>query len=353
MNQHRPIFRFRTVALAPPRPRYGTTVSGMTFYEEQLETGIYEGLTVAVDAFNASSGNALLLEVGARKGRKPVRTFIEGVSGLIQRRDPSSDSDTLTPTTFSNSEHRAIKIFRSAPFNLRRQDWVDMGLDSEEGTRLFGIQFGQLQVLDYLQAVASALVGAITAIGATAILDITGETVKTANFDALNRASFKLGDFRSALRTIVAHSKFYQDLIGKALTDQVIAFQVGNTTIRDGSILSLGLQQVMTDVDSLVNLNGSATDTYNTLLLVAGAGRVKTGPSGSQVSPVVGTATAAPANQLTRLSIEYEYEIEIKGVSYKAASGDNPNNAALATASNWELVGANVKQGPGVKLVHQ
>lgn len=334
---------FRTLS-----PRGGTTASGMTFYEEQFETGVWLGLTQFIDAFNGASANTIVLDAGARKGRHPSSTVIDDVSGLIQRRNPSG-TGTLTPTTFGNSEHKAIKIFRSAPLNLTSQDWVDMGLDTEDGTRLFGEQFGQAQAQDYLNTVLAALVGAITAVGANAILDITGETTKVLTFDALNRGLFKLGDRRQAVRALVAHSKPMRDLIGTAFSSQAIAFQVGNTVIANGGIPSFGLQQVMTDAAPLVNLNGSATDTYNVLGLVPLAARVRTGPSRQQVSPITGTAAAAPENQMTRLSIEYEFEIEVKGVSYTNA-GDNPTDASLASSGNWTLIASGEKLGPGVLI---
>lgn len=332
-------------------PRGGTTAGGMTFYEEQFESGRWEGLTQFIDAFNGASQNTIMLSAGARKGRKPTSTFIDDVSGLIQRRDPSG-TGTLTPKTFGNSEHASIKLFRGAPMNITFQEWVDMGLSTEEGTRLYGVQFGEAQAQDFLNSALSALVGAITAIGADAILDITGESTKTANFDALNRLLFKLGDRRQAVRALFAHSKAFRDLIGTAFSNQAVAFQVGNTTIANGAIPSFGLQQVMSDADPLVNLNGSLTDTYNTLALVAGAASVKTGPVRNQSGPILGSASAAPENQMFRLSIEYEFEITIKGVSYTSGTM-NPNNATLATAGSWTLVSSDRKLGPGVKLVHQ
>jgi hypothetical protein len=334
-----------------PGPRGGTTAGGMVFYEEQFETGQWAGLTQFLDAFNGASGGTIMLEAGARKGRRPVETVMDDVLGIVQRRNPSG-TGTLTPKTFGDSEHAAIKIFRSAPMNLTRQDWVDKGLGDETGTRLFGEQVGAAQAQDYLNTVIAALVGAVTAVGASAIHNITGETVKTMNFGSMNTGLFKIGDRRQSLRSFVAHSKVMGDLVGTAFSSQVIAFQVGNTTIANGGIPSFGLQQIMTDASPLVNLNGSATDTYNTLALIPGAATVKTGPSGQQVAPITGTETAAPENIKTRLTLEWEYEIKIRGVSF-TGSGDNPNNAALADAANWTLIASDNKLGPGVLFISQ
>lgn len=337
--------------LSTLRPRGGTTAGGMIFYESMFETGQWEGLTQFIDGFNGASGNTIILEAGARKGRRPVETVMDDVAGLIQRRDPSGNG-TLTPKEFADSEHASIKIFRAAPMNLTAQEWDDKGLDSETGTRLFGQQFGAAQAQDYFNTVLAALVGAISAVGASAIHNITGETLKTFNYPSFNTGLFKLGDRRQSARALIAHSKVMSDFVGQAFANQSIAFQVGNTVILNGGIPSFGLQQVVTDAPPLVNLNGSLTDTYNSLGLVAGAARVKTGSSRQQIAPIVGTATAAPENQKTRLSIEYEFEITIKGVSY-TGSTTNPNNATLADPANWTLVQGDQKLGPGILFVTQ
>lgn len=329
----------------------GTTVSGMTFYESQFETGVWLGLTQYIDAFNAASGGAILLEPGARKGRKPVQTIVSDVSGLIQSRAPSGTS-TKTPTTFSNAEHRAIKLFRTAPMEIARQDWIDMGLSTAEGTRLFGEQFGAAQAQDYLNAAISALVGSITAVGTTAVLDIQAESPNTPTFGALNRTLGKLGDRRSAVRTLVAHSVSMQNLIGTAFSSQQIAFQVGPTTITNGMVPAMGLREVTTDSSALYDAGTSAStdDTYYTLALVPGAVVIRTGPQNQLFSPITGASGATPENQRWLLSVEYEFEIAVKGVSYKSASTDNPNNAALATSTNWTMFVTDRKLGPGALL---
>ncbi len=328
-----------------------TSVSGMTFYEDQFSTGNYLGTTTNADAFNGASAGAITLTPGARKGRLPKSTFLTTMAGLIQARNPDDASGTLTPVKSSNAEKTDVKLFRVAIMDMYRQDWVDAGLDTESGTRNFGQQFAELQLLDYLSAVAAAVIGATTAIGATAKLDITGETVKTLTYDALNRGLFKLGDARPNAKAVISHSKPISDLIGTAFSSQQIAFQVGGVTIANGMIPTFGLQQVMSDVGPLVNLNGSATDTYNVLGLVAGAAMLKTGDTYTTLAPVTGTATAAPMNAMVRLRIDYEFELSIRGVSYTGAA--KPNDAALATAGNWTLVGADRKQGPGVLIITQ
>jgi hypothetical protein len=332
----------------------GTTAGGLTFYDEQFETGVWLGLTQFLDAFNAASAGTISLTSGARKGRKPVEAFWDDIAGLVQRRAPSGTS-TLTPGAFADSEHRSIKLFRSAPVTMTRQAFIDRGMDTAEGTRLYGQQLGQAQAQNYLNTAISALVGGITAVGSTAISDLSTSPAGSATLThgALNTALGKFGDQRSALRAMVVPSVPLTGLIGQAFSQQVIAFQVGGTTIANGMIPTLGLRTINTDSSALEeaessSLGSTAATNYNTLLLAPGAIQVKTGLSNSAFGFITGDGSTTSENQKWLLSTEWEFEITLKGVSYKSGSDDNPTDAQLAAGSNWELVASDRKLGPGV-----
>lgn len=329
-----------------------TTVSGLTFYEDEFETGMYQGLTQAVDGFNASSGGAIQLTVGARKGRAPKHTFFRSPSGLIQRRDPTS-TGTLAPVVMGNAEKSTIKIFSAAPMHWRSQDWEDQGMSDAMGSNLFGIAYGEALAEQYMNSAVAALIGAISEIGATAIEDVSG--TGTLDYGVLNSAMWKMGDRKAALRTMVAYSAPLRDLMGQMFTSQQVAFQLGQTTIYNGSpVASLGLQVVNTDAPPLF-VNNTGTDHYWTLALREGAVKLKTGPTRTVFGLVTGTVGATPENQTWLLSVEYSFELEVEGVSYTGGSVSvNPNDAALADAANWtDVTGGSVKHGPGIAIKSQ
>lgn len=324
-----------------------TTAGGLIFYEEQFETGLWQGFTQFTDAFNDASANALILGDGARKGRRPKEAYLDEIQGLIQRRDPSGNGN-LTVASFGDHEQASIKIFRSAPLKLTRQDWIDKGLATETGTRIFGEQFGRGQARDYLNTALAGLVGAIGSIGASAVLDVTATS--TMDFPTLNLGLGKFGDARQAIRAMVSYSKVLTDLLGQGLTSQTIAFQVGQTTIYNGAIPAMGLKEIVSDAPPLFVDNTDPTpDNYYTLLLVPQAVKVSTGPSNQVFAFVTGDGNTTPENHKYLLTIEYEYEIKVKGVSYTGAA-DNPTNAQLATAANWTMVATDRKLGPGVLI---
>lgn len=328
-----------------------TTVSGLTFYEEQFETGLYQGLTQAVNAFNGASGGAMILTSGAAKGRLPVETFFQAQAGLVQARNPSGTSN-LTPTKFQNAEHGSVKVFDSAPMVFSAQDWEDSGLSQEVSSYLFGVNYGENMAIRMVNSGIAALVGALLELGAVATHDVSA----TGAFDygVLSRGLGKFGDRRQALRTLVAHSIPLTDLAGQAFTSQQVAFQLGTTTIYNGGMPSLGLGVVNTDSASLL-IDNSNVDFYRTLALVPGALMIKTGPSRQVFSFVPGTAAATPENQTWLLSVESSFEIKVKGVSFGGSA--LPNDAALALAANWDDVtsaaGGDVKNGPGVMIISQ
>ena len=47
---------------------------------------------------------------------------------------------------------------------------------------------------------------------------------------------------------------------------------------------------------------------------------------------------------------EGEFMLNVKGFSWKTASGTNPTEANVGTAANWELKASDVKSGAGVLL---
>lgn len=325
------------------------TASGLTFYDQHFETGVLQALTEITDIFNTSSGGALLLDAGAERGRNPKRTFFHSREDLIQTRDPSG-SGSLVPRKLVNAEKGTVKRFYAAPLTFTRQDWIDQGMSEETGSRLFGAQFGQNLAIEYVNAAIAAAVGAIGAIGATAVHDQDGSALSHA---ILNTGLFKFGDRRQSLRTLVASSTPLLSLSNAPMTSQPIAYQVGGATIFNGSIATFGLPVVNVDSPSLwIDNPDPDPDNYWTLALVGGAVQVREGPLATAFSFLPGTASSTPENMSWLLSLEAEYEIEVRGVSWTGAS--NPSIAALADPSNWTQVtaasGVDAKAGPGVAI---
>lgn len=321
------------------------SASGLTFYDEQFELGLTQGLSTNFALFNANSGGAIVLAGGAKKGLVPKHTYFKHVAGLIQQRDPQGVG-ALTPSLAINAERSTIKMFFAAPLDFRSQDWEDLGMDEQTGTRLFGVSFGEALAEMYVKSAISAALGAIQAIGAGALHDVSA-TAKL-DFGVLNVALGLFGDRRPALQTMVGHSAVYTDLNDQLFTSQQIAAQIGSTAIYNGGMPTLGMRPIQTDAAPLL-VSGSP-DKYWTLALQAGGIQIKAGPTRRVFSYVPGDASSTPENQLWRISVEGSYELDILGVTWTGAA--KPNDAALATPGNWNHTGGDnpVKHGPGVLI---
>ncbi len=337
-----------------------TSVSGLTFFDEDFEDGAYQGLTQFIDGFNANSGGAIVLTAGAEKGRTTSSTFFQRHQP-IQRRDPSADGD-LTPTRFSNVETKRTKLFYSAPTDWNSQDWEDQGLGDATGTRLFGISYGEDLGQNMINSALAALIGAIGSVdnasGVVAIRDvgdISGATPVLLDYGQINQAKGLMGDKRGVLNTLVSYSQPLVDLDDQAFTSQQIAFRLGGTNFFPGGI-NLGLLVVNTDALPLFNdVTTTNGDTYNTLLLPPGAITMRTGPTRQSLNPVVGSRALTPANMQWRMLIETSVEIEVMGASFTLAfptATGGPTDAQLATLANWTPVtDDDVKNGPGILLI--
>jgi len=323
------------------------TAGLLKYYPTLVETSIYEGLTQFTDGFNAASGGAIRLEDGANPGRRTVSDYYEEIDP-VQDRDPTEDSATLTPSKFSNAQKSTIKKFHAAPVEYTRQEWVDRKMVGEDAQRLYGLAYGQRLAQIYLNTAVAALVGAIPSATTVAANTVHDGTAAVFGYDVLNEAMILLGDNDSLASTLVSRSKPIRNLAGAAYDSSQIAFQFGSTVIRGGALPMVGMQLVKSDIPALRNTSPDP-DEYDTLVLFPGAVTIKMGPSTSSLDKMPGAPGAVPHNMTWLLNTESEFEIEIKGVSWKAASVDNPSDAVLSTPANWEEASDdNALKGPGI-----
>lgn len=332
------------------------TAGDLLFYPTQIETAIYERISQVITGFNAASGGAILLQDGAEKGRRTVSDYYENIDP-IQARDPSSGSATLTAAKFSNAQKSTIKLFDAAPVEWRRQEWIDRGMNNREGQRLYGLAYGDRLAQRLINSAVAALVGAIPSATTTAARTVHDGTASTFSYDVLNTALILLGDRGGEASSLVIRTKPMRNLAGDAYTSQQIAFQFGTTVIRGGALPFPGLEPVHSDFPALLD-TVPIPDEYTTLALFQGAVTIKFGPSVTSLDKVPGVLTAGsvvlPANMLWVMNTESEYELEVKNVSYKAASVDNPSDAVLADPANWEnATGDDEKRGPGIAIITQ
>lgn len=324
------------------------TPSGLNLYNDQFSSGAYEGIAQQVDLFENRSGNALRIVRRSQRGRKTETDFFTNVQ-MVGRRDPTSNG-VVTPTVFTDATHIKIKLYRQVRHDWYWQDFVDKGLDTAEGQRLAGVQFGIQKAQDYLNTALSAVVGALLAVGANITHDITGEDTKTLNHPSINRGYAKLGDQSARIVTLIMHSVPYFDLIGDTIVNR--EFAGGAMAIGEGRTVTGGRVPIMTDAAPLV-VTADTPDSYYSLGLVENAVVVEESEDEIRDLGIVrGDNAEAPANIKVRLSIDYAITLNMRGVSYTGATL-NPDAATLATAANWTQKVSSHKLGPGVIIKSQ
>ena len=143
------------------------------------------------------------------------------------------------------------------------------------------------------------------------------------------------------------HSKVYYDLLKDQISDAV--YRANGVSIMQGTAATLGRPVMITDSASLVQTDGvsSGVDAYSTLALCPGAADV----SSSEPPTVVTDLVTGLENIVYRFQGEGAYNLRLRGCEWDIANGGAPpNDAALATATNWDTVVADNKLLPGAIL---
>jgi hypothetical protein len=322
--------------------------SDMVIYQEEFQTGIVESVTQFLGVFNEASRGAIVLVPRALKGHYSKAAFFKDVAGLVTRRDITSTS-AVTALALTQDEQISVKLNRKIGPVAQTLDAIKKaGLTEADASRAFGQLAGQRKMKDMLNSALIAVETAIQAVTANN-LDITGESTKTASTSALQRTAAKFGDAAQEIVCWVAHSKPHNDIIAGLMAANVTGLS-DIVTIQGAIPAYLGRPGVVTDSPALTDANGSATDTYNTLGLVAGAVRVEESEDETFFTDIVGGA-----ENLYRLwQAEYAFNVSVKGHKWDVTNGGiNPADAALGTTTNWDKVASDDKLCAGVRLVTQ
>lgn len=330
------------------------TTSGLTAYNEDIRTAQVLTLLGNFDVWNESSAGSLILDPsGWVPGRRATTRQMGRISGLIQRRDPTSTAD-IAPSTLADSSHGRVQLYRAAVVDYSDQDFIDLRLNEGAGRMTIAENWTEDTMVDYLQAAVSALLGAIQSFSGNAgISDVS--TTDTLTYPVLNTALGLLGDARNTGVSIIMRGYSMTNLIGTAYSDANIAFNLGsdtsNVAIYGGMAQTLGLRPIVSDLNELF-IDNTGTDHYWHLVLRPNAVTIMPGAINTLFAPVVGGTAGTPQTFVTRWASNSEFMLGIRGVSYTGV-GNNPDNAALANPASWTPVRDDVRSGPGIIIKTQ
>lgn len=320
--------------------------SDFKIYQAEFQTGEYESIVQNVNVFNGASNDAISLEARSVKGEYEKKAFFDLNSSLVSRRDLTSTS-ALTDQALTQGEIVDVKLARKWHTAQSLNSWRKIAETPEELSYLVGLMAGEAKAKAMVNA---ALIAAQAGIDnqSTAKYDATGETTKTMTHAHLASGLAKFGDQASRIVCWVMHSKVYFDLIKQSISDKIT--NVADVTIYQGTAATLGRPTIVTDDSALWNLNGSATDTYNTLGLVRMGVRVNE----SEIQDVAAEVVTGGEQLYGRIQGEFSINVGLAGFTWDVTNGGaNPNDATLGTGSNWDLEVSSVKNAAGIEVLTQ
>lgn len=327
------------------------TYSGVKIYDDQIYGGLVETLIQNTEAFNAQSRGCIRMSTNQKPGHFDYEAFFKNTSGLINRRDIAAVT-AVTDNSLSQDEHIRVKLNRRiGPVAQTLDSFRKIG--SQAGVNslsfLIGTQIAKAQMAgwlnDALLAARSHLVTATDGSSNTVFEDDTSATVASGGLvDALS----KFGDAAERIGLWVMHSKVYFDLVKDQMTNYKMD-SVAGALFADPSPRTFNRPVLVTDSSSLVVADGvgAGVDAYYTLGLTSGA----IGIEQTEEQLIHAELITGLENIVVRLQGEYAWNLGLKGAKWDVTNGGlNPDNTALGTATNWDVVMADRRDFAGVCL---
>ena len=308
-----------------------TVNSNMAIYDDEYIASYVETLQQVTDVFNGGSNNGLRLITEARKGDfSTMGLFTDMVH--VGRRDPNDVANKVA-SRLNMAEETSPKLYRSFMIDTTRQAFRSIQKDLGLFSAVAGEQVAKQQAAAWLN---TAILYARASIGGvpTAVLNLGAGVAFDTN--AIFDGRQLMGDQASRLACIVMHSKMATQLIKSQYADK--QFNAAGATIVPASPETGNMPVVVTDSTALVDTTG-ATPRYIALMAVENGIRVEE----SEDQDVVTDVVTGQGNIIQRVQGEFAMNPGVTGMSYKKATGENPDDATLAVSTNYDQIRTDVK----------
>jgi hypothetical protein len=315
-------------------------LSDLAVFSEYTYDSLIEVIAQQIDLFNAASGGTIVLRTAAHQGDFSDRAFWARVQGLVRRRN-AYGSGAVAEKSLEHLIDTMVKVAAGTPpvrIDPGQFRWIQQ--NPEEGGALFGQQLAEDTMADMLNTGLMAYVAALTG-EADVYEDVSaGDTT----FQTLLGGASKFGDRSNDLRAWAMHSKSLFDIFGVALANTNALFNFGTVNVRQDGF---GRPFIVTDSPSLINVTPDPDKHYIAGLTTAAIVIEMNDDFDQNVDTDNGDE-----NIIRTIQAEWSYSMGIKGYSWdKTTGGKSPNDAALATANNWDRVSTSHKDTAGVLLL--
>lgn len=318
-------------------------LSDLQVFSEYVYSSLSEVIAQQIELFNAATQGGIILKAAANQGDfSDVATWAK-VAGLVRRRN-AYGSGAVAAKELEHLLDTMVKIAAGTPpVNIPPSMFTWIQANPQEGGAVIGQQLAGDMLGDMLNTALMCYVAALT--GETEVVYDYSAT-GTPTLPVLLSGSAKFGDRADALRCWVMHSKSLFDIFGTSLANTAALFSFGTVNVRQDGF---GRPFVVSDSPSLVNATPNP-DVYRIAGLVAGAIMVE---QNNDFDDNLETANGDENIQRT-YQAEWTYNMGIKGYAWdKTSGGKSPNDAALATANNWDRFATSHKDTAGVLILAQ
>lgn len=323
-----------------------TALTDVKLYNEQIRNAYAERVAKAINGFFEKARGAFLIRDAAVPGEYLKSSFWKMPSGLVSRRVSAGTGSTATatPITMSQGENVAVKLQRKiGPLEVPRAVLRGIASSIEELQMVVGEMAADSVVEKMVDDALLSLVAALNR--APYLADRTGKTDSQLNAEALAAGLAVMGDRSGDIVCWVMHSKPFFDLINKntqpALVGDLI---VEGVTLYGAQPATFGRPALVIDAASL--LLDQTTDHYRTLGLTAGAVELV---ADTQLADIVHVTKVGSENITEVFQGERDWALRLKGFAWDVSNGAaNPDDTALATATNWDAASSSAKDRAGV-----
>lgn len=314
-------------------------LSDFVVYDTEIQTSTIETLEQMTNAFNEASGGALVLSADLARGDFTKKTFFNSLASTKRRVNRYAANTAVASTALSQGETGGVKVaggFGPVDFEESALTWI--GEDAASAIVAIGSDFANELLKDQLNTAIAAGVAAISnANGGALANDVSATSGLTQS--ALNGSHAKFGDASQRLTTMVMDGAASHKLIDNALLNGEQLFEANNVTV----INILNKRIVVTDAPALYE--AGTPNKSKVLSLTQGAITVK----GTKDIQSLMERKGGGERIATTWQSDYTFIVEIKGYKWDEVSGGkSPDDAALATGTNWDLAYSDVKNTAGV-----
>ena len=298
----------------------------MQVYDTEIYTTTIELLGQKLEAFNAASGGAIVLNTNAWRGNYTKEAFFQSIAGAQRRVDRNAAIGAATPTQLSQGEFAGVKVAGGfGPITFEPAQLTYLQENPETAIMAISEGFSDALLADQLNTAVGAAVAAVENIAAL-VNDVSASAGLSQQ--ALNGGHYKFGDMSGMIIADIMHSSGSESLIDKALANGERLFESSNVTV----VSILGKIMVVSDIPALFV---AGTPNKTKVLSVTAGGVIV-----SNSSDIV--ANMDTTNGQTRIETtwqaDYTFGLQLKGYAWDVTNGgSSPLDAELFTGTNWDI----------------